>query len=103
MSKTLISIRLDSDLLEWFKQSAPDGYQVKIHEILMDYRRQKVRRECMVLGRAQQIFSQYHAKCFWHLRKDLKIDLDNLSIVREGLKKYGGIEGIRLSAELELN
>lgn len=103
MAKTPISIRLETDLLDWFKQVAPNGYQVMIQDVLRDYRRDRERRAQTILGRAQQIFIQYHAKCFWHLRKDLKITLDNLSIIQNGLRKYGGLEGLRLASELELN
>ena len=102
MAKTPISIRLETDLLDWFKQVAPDGYQVKIHDDLREYRRTREQRTENILGRAQQIFLQYHAKCFWHLRKDLKVTLENLTIIQNGLRKYGGLEGLRLAAELDL-
>jgi BrnA antitoxin of type II toxin-antitoxin system len=102
MPKTPISIRLESDLLDWFKQVAPNGYQVMIQDVLRDYRREREQRAQNIIGRAQQIFSQYHAKCFWHLRKDLKVTMENLSIIQNGLRKYGGLEGLRLAAELDL-
>jgi hypothetical protein len=102
MPKTPISIRLESDLLDWFKQVAPKGYQVMIQDVLRDYRREREQRAQNIIGRAQQIFSQYHAKCFWHLRKDLKVTTENLSIIQNGLRKYGGLEGLRLAAELDL-
>jgi BrnA antitoxin of type II toxin-antitoxin system len=102
MPKTPISIRLETDLLDWFKQVAPQGYQVMIQDVLRDYRRGREQRAQNIIGRAQQIFSQYHAKCFWHLRKDLKVTMENLSIIQNGLRKYGGLEGLRLAAELDL-
>ena len=102
MPKTPISIRLETDLLDWFKQVAPQGYQVMIQDVLREYRRGREQRAQNIIGRAQQIFSQYHAKCFWHLRKDLKVTMENLSIIQNGLKKYGGLEGLRLAAELDL-
>ena len=101
MAKTPISIRLETDLLDWFRQVAPDGYQVMIHDVLREYRRTREQRTQNILGRAQQIFLQYHAKCFWHLRKDLKVTLENLTIIQKGLRKYGGLEGLRLAAELD--
>jgi hypothetical protein len=103
MPKTPISIRLETDLLDWFKQVAPNGYQVMIQEVLRSYRHDQEHRAQTILGRAQQIFIQYHAKCFWHMRKDLKITLDNLSIIQNGLRKYGGLEGLQLASDLELN
>lgn len=102
MPKTPISIRLETDLLDWFKQVAPKGYQVMIQDVLRDYQREREQRAQNIIGRAQQIFSQYHAKCFWHLRKDLKVTMENLSIIQNGLRKYGGLEGLRLAAELDL-
>jgi hypothetical protein len=102
MAKTPISIRLETDLLDWFKQVAPQGYQVMIQDVLRDYRRAREQRAQNILGRAQQIFTQYHAKCFWHLRKDLKVTWGNLSIIQNGLRKYGGMEGLRLAGELDL-
>jgi len=102
MAKTPISIRLETDLLDWFKQVAPNGYQVMIQDVLRDYRRAREQRAQNILGRAQQIFTQYHAKCFWHLRKDLKVTWGNLSIIQNGLRKYGGMEGLRLAGELDL-
>ena len=102
MPKTPISIRLETDLLDWFKQVAPQGYQVMIQDVLREYRRGREQRAQNILGRAQQIFFQYHAKCFWHLRKDLKVTMENLSIIQNGLRKYGGLEGLRLAAELDL-
>jgi hypothetical protein len=102
MPKTPISIRLETDLLDWFKQVAPKGYQVMIQDVLRNYRREREQRTQNIIGRAQQIFSQYHAKCFWHLRKDLKVTIENLSIIQNGLRKYGGLEGLRLAAELDL-
>ncbi len=73
-----------------------------IHDVLRDYRRTREQRAQNILGRAQQIFSQYHAKCFWHLHKDLKVTLENLTIIQDGLRKYGGLESLRLAAELDL-
>jgi hypothetical protein len=102
VAKTPISIRLETDLIDWFKQVAPRGYQVMIQDVLRDYRRAREQREQNILGRAQQIFTQYHAKCFWHLRKDLIITVENLSMIQIGLRKYGGLEGLRLAAELDL-
>jgi len=103
MAKTPISIRIESDLLEWFKQAAPDGYQVLMQDVLRSYQKKRERKTQYILGRAQQVFVQYHAKCFWHLRKDLQITENNLSLVLAGLRKYGGLEGLRLADELSLD
>jgi hypothetical protein len=73
-----------------------------IQDVLREYRHVREHREQKIIGRAQQIFTQYHAKCFWHLRKDLNVTLENLSIIQNGLRKYGGLEGLHLAAELDL-
>ncbi len=103
MAKTPISIRLDTDLLDWFKDVAPQGYQVMIQDVLRNYRRDRECRTQNILGRAQHIFTQYHAKCFWHMRKDLNVTLQNLSMIQNGLRKHGGLEGLRIAAELDLD
>jgi 2-polyprenyl-6-methoxyphenol hydroxylase-like FAD-dependent oxidoreductase len=100
--KTAISIRLDDELLSWLKQRAPNGYQVLIQDVLRAYRKEREDRMQYILGRAQQVFLQFHARCFWHLRKDLKITNANLSMIQDGLRKYGGLEGLHLAAELDL-
>ena len=101
MAKTPISIRLEADLLQWFKKAAPDGYQTMIQTVLQDYRKAKEQRELVMLGRAQQIFVQYHSRCFWHLRSDLKITAENVDVILAGLRKYGGLDGLRLASQLE--
>lgn len=100
MPKTLISIRLDDDLLAWYRAHCPDGYQTKMQAVLQDYKRRcELRREWQ-LGRAQQVFVQYHARCFWHMRRDLKITPALIPVIRDGLRKFGGLDGMRLAAEL---
>lgn len=100
MPKTAISIRIDNDLLAWLKDEAPHGYQSLIHDVLSHFRRRKELREQLILGRTRQIFLQYHAQCFWHMRRDLPIDLSHVPMIQDGLRKYGGIEGLRLAEEL---
>lgn len=102
MAKTLISIRLDSDLLDWFKTvDAPGGYQTRINEVLNQYRLDRRMREQRILGQASLLFQQYHARCFWHLKKDLEITSKLIPIVQNGLRKYGGLEGLRLASQID--
>jgi uncharacterized protein (DUF4415 family) len=35
-SKQIVTIRLDIDLLEWFKSAGP-GYQTRVNQVLRDY------------------------------------------------------------------
>ena len=98
--KKLVSIRLSSEVLSWFKSSAEHGYQTLIHSVLENYVRDKRFRSERHAGRAQELFRKYHARCFWHLDPELVITPKNLQMVREGLKKYGGREGLIAAEEL---
>jgi uncharacterized protein (DUF4415 family) len=35
-SKQIVTIRLDIDMLEWFKSAGP-GYQTRVNQVLRDY------------------------------------------------------------------
>ncbi|HEU5434887.1 MAG TPA: BrnA antitoxin family protein [Telluria sp.] len=35
-SKQIVTIRLDVDMLEWFKSAGP-GYQTRVNQVLRDY------------------------------------------------------------------
>lgn len=35
-TKQIVTIRLDIDMLEWFKSSGP-GYQTRVNQVLRDY------------------------------------------------------------------
>ncbi|MEY4629963.1 MAG: BrnA antitoxin of type toxin-antitoxin system [Pseudomonadota bacterium] len=102
MPKTLISIRIDDDILSWFREVAPDGYQTRISEVLRDFKERHEERLQRVTGRAQQIFVERHGECFWHLRKDLEVTPAMLPVIRAGLRRHGGWEGGQLANELEL-
>ena len=103
MAKTMISIRLENSVLDWFKANAPEGYQKKINAVLQDYQQCCTMQAQKNLGRAQQIFLQYHARCFWHLKKDLEITPAHIPIIQAGLRKFGGLEGMRLAADINLD
>lgn len=100
MAKVPVYIRIDEDTLHWFRQQAPRGYQTRINDALRIFKERRQKDTLFLLGRAQEIFRQYHSRCFWHLRKDMQVTEEMLPLVREGLKKYGGREGFLLAAEL---
>lgn len=102
MPKKAISIRLDTDVLDWFRRQTPRGYQSKINELLRRYVDERQAYTHTIVGRAQQIYSQYRARCFWHMREDLKITPELLPIIQLGLRKHGGRDGFRLASELDL-
>lgn len=98
--KKLISLRIDTELLNWFKQKKPDGYQKLIHSVLANYRDIQINEKHRIAGRAQELYKQYYTQCFWHLTPDLEITPDNINLVIEGLKKYGGRKGFLIANEL---
>lgn len=99
-SKKLISLRIDQKILDWFRKRQPVGYQTLIHSVLEEYVNDKEKQLARAAGRAQEIFRQYHAQCFWHYDPCLVITPENISLVIEGLRKYGGKQGMALAEEL---
>ena len=98
--KIPISLRIDEKVLSWFRERSPKGYQTLMHSILEEYVAEQNQRSARLEGRAQELFSRYHAQCFWHLDPGLKIKAGNIRLVIEGLRKYGGREGLILAEEL---
>lgn len=49
---------------------------------------------------AGRAFREFHAQCFWHLRKDMKVTLDDLPEIVRGLRQNGGRRGFLLAARL---
>jgi len=98
--KKPISIRLEPEIIDFFKQSFPESYQKGISKVLARFVMQQRAATDFAAGRAQQIFRQYHAQCFWHLRKDLKITAELIPAIIAGLRRHGGKEGFQLAAEL---
>lgn len=103
MSKVPIYIRIDEETLAWFRKVAPKGYQTRMNDVLRTFKQHEWKRTYVLLGRAQEIFRQFYARCFWHLKKDWEITVESIPIIQEGLRKHGGREGFRIAAELDLN
>ncbi len=49
---------------------------------------------------AGRAFRQFHAQCFWHMRRDLKVTLADVPEVVRGLRQNGGREGFLVAARL---
>ena len=49
---------------------------------------------------ARRAFRRFHAQCFWFLRADLEISLEDLPTIVDGLRKNGGRTGFLLAAKL---
>jgi hypothetical protein len=99
-SRKSISIRVDPDTLQWFRDQRPRGYQTLINMVLNDFVKEQRLLASRRAGRAQELFRQFHARCFWHYKSDLEITSENMHLVIDGLKKYGGREGTKHAEEL---
>jgi hypothetical protein len=51
------------------------------------------RRTAERLELANQLFREYYAACFWHLRPDLTVTEELLPQIVKGLRTYGGRRG----------
>ena len=49
---------------------------------------------------ARQAFHEFHAQCFWYLRKDLELKPSDLDEIVRGLRLNGGRRGFLLAAKL---
>lgn len=49
---------------------------------------------------AQQAFREFHARCFWFMRRDAEIVAEELPYLCERLRADGGRRGFHIAAEL---
>ncbi len=98
--KQAISLRVKPRVLEWYRKKRPRGYQTLMHSVLEAHVDREMKLEAWVAGRAQELFRQFHAQCFWHYDPDLEIGTHNVRLVIDGLRKFGGREGFLLAEEL---
>ena len=52
------------------------------------------------LALAQQAFEQFHARCFWFMREDLRVGEGDLEAIIRGLRAHGNREAFLLAAKL---
>jgi hypothetical protein len=52
---------------------------------------------------ANQLYREYHTRCFWHSPHDLVITEELLPFVVKGLRTYGGRRGFMLAGMLRRN
>jgi hypothetical protein len=50
---------------------------------------------------ANQLYREFHSRCFWHSPRDLIITEDLVPFVVKGLRTHGGHRGFILSARLQ--
>ena len=57
-------------------------------------------RDMVRVRELRRAFREYYARCFWYMRPDAHLTLDDLPEVVRGLRKNGGRDGIRRAAKL---
>lgn len=49
---------------------------------------------------ARKAFHAFHAQCFWYMREDMKITIQDIPEIARGLRQNGGRQGFLLAAKL---
>lgn len=49
---------------------------------------------------ARAVYREFHARCFWFLRKDLQLTAEDLPEIARGLREHGGRHGYELASRL---
>lgn len=49
---------------------------------------------------ARKIFREFHARCFWFMRPDLRVTINDIPELVRGLRQNGGRQGFLLAAKL---
>jgi hypothetical protein len=49
---------------------------------------------------ARKVFREFHAQCFWFMRPDLRVTIDDVPELVRGLRQNGGRRGFLLAAKL---
>ena len=49
---------------------------------------------------ARRALREFHAQCFWYLRRDMTVTLDDLPEIIRGLRRDGGRRGLVVAARL---
>ena len=61
---------------------------------------QRTARDLVRVRELRRAFREFYARCFWYMRPDAHLTLDDLPEVVRGLRKNGGKEGILRAAKL---
>ena len=57
-------------------------------------------RNMVRLREARRAFRQFHAQCFWYMRRDMDITLADVPEIVRGLRQNGGRRGYLIAAKL---
>lgn len=101
MAKIAVSLRIDEEILSWFRKHHPISYQKGILGVLRDHVISQKLQSARIAGQAQELYRQFYSRCFWHLKKDLVITSDLVQLVKDGLRQRGGQKGFLLASLLD--
>lgn len=57
-------------------------------------------RDMVRVREAKRLFRRYYAQCFWYMKPDMPITVDDIPAIIRGLKQSGGREGFLLAKKL---
>ena len=57
-------------------------------------------RNMVRIREARRAFREFHAQCFWYMRRDMTVTLDDLPEIIRGLRQNGGRRGFLVAARL---
>jgi hypothetical protein len=57
-------------------------------------------RDMVRVREARKAFRAFHAQCFWYMREDMPITLQDIPEIVRGLRQNGGRQGFLLAAKL---
>ena len=92
-----LEILADQDLASSIEQGLADAAAGRLvsHEDVWSDARDMVR-----VREARRAFREFHAQCFWYLRPDLQVSLDDVPEIVRGLRRNGGRRGFLVAARL---
>lgn len=57
-------------------------------------------RDMVRVREAKRAYQAFYAQCFWHMRPDLNVTLNDIPEIVRGLRQHGGRQGFILAAKL---
>ena len=57
-------------------------------------------RDMVRVREARRAFREFQTQCFWYLRPDLVVTLEDVPEIARGLRLHGGHKGFRIAARL---
>ncbi len=57
-------------------------------------------RNMVRLRETRRAFRLFHAQCFWHMKDDMDVTIEDIPEIVRGLRQNGGREGFLLAAKL---